>query len=40
MQLFVWLQHLAYLVFNLCILAIIKLRFPDSLVGQTIAVIA
>lgn len=39
MQLVVWLQHLAYLLLNLSLLAIIKLRWPDTIVGQTIAVI-
>ncbi len=40
MQLVVWLQHLAYLLLNLSLLAVIKLRYPDSLVGKTLAVIA
>ena len=40
MQLVVWAQHLAYLILNLSLLAVIKLKWPDSLVGQTIAVIA
>lgn len=40
MQLFVWLQHLAYLLLNLSLLAVIKLRWPDTLVGQTLSAIA
>lgn len=40
MQLVVWLQHLAYLLLNLSLLAVVKLRWPDSFVGKTLAVIA
>jgi len=40
MQLVVWLQHLAYLLLILSLLAVVKLRWPDSLVGKTLAVIA
>lgn len=39
MQLFVWLQHLAYLLLNLSLLAVVKLRWPESLPGKTLAAI-
>ena len=39
MQLFVWLQQLAWLLLNLCLLAVVKLRWPDSFVGKTLSVI-
>ena len=40
MTLILWLQHLGYLLLNLSLLAVLKLRFPDSFVGKTISVIA
>jgi hypothetical protein len=36
----VWLEHLAWLLLNLSLLALVKLKWPDTLVGETIAVIA
>ena len=39
MQLFVFLQQLAWLLLNLSLLAVVKLRWPDSFVGKTLSVI-
>lgn len=39
MQLVVWLQHLAFLLLNLSLLAVVKLRWPDSFAGKTLSVI-
>lgn len=39
MQLVNWLQHLAFLLLNLSLLAVVKLRWPDSFVGKTLSVI-
>lgn len=40
MALVTWVQHLAWLLLNLSLLAVVKLRWPDTFVGQTLAVIA
>lgn len=40
MQLILWLQHFAFLLLNLSLLAVVKLRWPDSFVGKTLSVIA
>lgn len=40
MVLATWFQHLAWLLLNLSLLAVVKLRWPDTVVGQTLAVIA
>ena len=39
MQRFVFLQQLAWLLLNLSLLAVVKLRWPDSFVGKTLSVI-
>lgn len=39
MQFFTWLQQLAWLLLNLSLLAVVKLRWPDSFAGKTIATI-
>ena len=35
-----WLQQMAWLILNLSILAVAKLKWPDSFIGKTVATFA